>query len=225
MQVPERKLHRYLSAISERADVRVGSPLPLGTQETCGGVNFSIFSRYASRVQLELFDHPEDAKATRIIELDPARTALETSGTPGWQESLSVSSMRTAWTALMSPVKAIVSISTDSCLIRSRQRFRGYLVWDFASARGYDPSAPGKDLTPSTRDNSASMPKCVLIDQPSIGKRIDRFGTLGRRPSSTRRMFGASRFIRAPAWIIREPTGASWKSFLISRTSESPPWS
>lgn len=126
MQVPERKLHRYLSAISERADVRVGSPLPLGTQETCGGVNFSIFSRYASRVQLELFDHPEDAKATRIIELDPARTALETSGTPGWQESLSVSSMRTAWTALMSPVKAIVSISTDSCLIRSRQRFRGY---------------------------------------------------------------------------------------------------
>ena len=46
---------------------------PLGTQETGGGVNFSIFSRYASRVRLELFDHPEDAVPCRIIDLDSAR--------------------------------------------------------------------------------------------------------------------------------------------------------
>ena len=48
-------------------------PLPLGTQETSGGVNFSLFSRHASRVRLELFEHPEDAMAARRIELDPAR--------------------------------------------------------------------------------------------------------------------------------------------------------
>ncbi|MFZ0640000.1 MAG: hypothetical protein WA020_09965 [Candidatus Acidiferrales bacterium] len=57
----ERELHDYVSEISEHADVRSGSPLPLGNQETGGGVNFAIFSRYASRVRLELFDHPEDA--------------------------------------------------------------------------------------------------------------------------------------------------------------------
>ena len=57
----ERELHGYISEISERADVRAGSPLPLGTQETGGGVNFALFSRYASRVRLELFDHPKDA--------------------------------------------------------------------------------------------------------------------------------------------------------------------
>ena len=34
MKTPERELHDYISEISERADVRAGSPLPLGTQET-----------------------------------------------------------------------------------------------------------------------------------------------------------------------------------------------
>jgi hypothetical protein len=72
-KTPERKLHDYISEISERTDVRMGSPLPLGTRETGGGVNFAIFSRYASRVRLKLFDHPEDATPTRIIDLDSAR--------------------------------------------------------------------------------------------------------------------------------------------------------
>ena len=31
-----------------------------------------FFSRNASRVRLELFDHPEDAIAARVIDLDPA---------------------------------------------------------------------------------------------------------------------------------------------------------
>jgi hypothetical protein len=45
MKTPQRELHDYISEISERADVRAGSPLPLGTQERGGGVNFAIFSR------------------------------------------------------------------------------------------------------------------------------------------------------------------------------------
>ena len=67
-----RDLHDDLSRISERADVRAGSPLPLGTQETEGGVNFAIFSRNASRVRLELFDYAEDSVPARLIDLDPA---------------------------------------------------------------------------------------------------------------------------------------------------------
>ncbi len=48
-----------------------GSPLPLGTQETAGGVNFALFSRHASRVRLELYDQPTDATPARAIDLDP----------------------------------------------------------------------------------------------------------------------------------------------------------
>ena len=73
MKTPQRELRDYISEISDRVDVRAGSPLPLGIQERGGGVNFAIFSRYASRVRLELFDHPEDAAPARIIDLDSAR--------------------------------------------------------------------------------------------------------------------------------------------------------
>ncbi|MGA3115990.1 MAG: hypothetical protein ABSF90_16330 [Syntrophobacteraceae bacterium] len=61
MKTPKCELHDYIPEISERTDVRLGFPLPLETREMGEGVNFSIFSRNASRVRLELFDHPEDA--------------------------------------------------------------------------------------------------------------------------------------------------------------------
>jgi glycogen operon protein len=77
MKMPQRELHDYISEISERADIRVGSPLPLGTEDRGGGVNFAIFGRNASRVRLELFDHPEDAAPTRVIDLDSARRAAK----------------------------------------------------------------------------------------------------------------------------------------------------
>jgi len=70
MKAPQRELHDYISEVSERADSRVGSPLPLGTQEMGGGVNFALFSRNATRVRLELFDHAEDAVPARAFQLD-----------------------------------------------------------------------------------------------------------------------------------------------------------
>ena len=71
LTTPERPLHDYLAEVSERTDVQVGVPLPLGTYTRGEGVNFAFFSRHASRVRLELFDHPEDASAARVIDLDP----------------------------------------------------------------------------------------------------------------------------------------------------------
>src|SRR5665811_1357490 len=73
MKTAQRELRDYISEISEHSDVRTGSPLPLGIQENGGGVNFAIFSRYGSRVRLELFDHPEDAAPARVIDLDSTR--------------------------------------------------------------------------------------------------------------------------------------------------------
>ena len=66
----QRDLHDYISDVSQRSDVRAGSPLPLGTQEMAGGVNFAVFSRNATRIRLELFDHAEDAAPARAFELD-----------------------------------------------------------------------------------------------------------------------------------------------------------
>jgi glycogen operon protein len=60
MNTPERPLHNYLKDISERTGVRVGTALPLGTFQRKGGVDFAVFSRHATLVQLELFDLPVD---------------------------------------------------------------------------------------------------------------------------------------------------------------------
>src|SRR5450756_192672 len=69
----ERPLRDRVTEVSDLTDVRVGAPLPLGTYALDEGVNFALFSRHASRVRLELFDHSEDATAARVIDLDPAR--------------------------------------------------------------------------------------------------------------------------------------------------------
>jgi len=48
-----------------------GRSFPLGATVLGGGVNFSVFSREASRVDLLLFDDPAAAHPARVIELDP----------------------------------------------------------------------------------------------------------------------------------------------------------
>ncbi len=48
-----------------------GQPYPLGATFTPQGVNFSLFSRHSTGLELLLFDDVDDAQASRIIPLDP----------------------------------------------------------------------------------------------------------------------------------------------------------
>ena len=166
MQSPPRELHDYISKTSDRADVRGGSPLPFGTEERDGGVNFAIFSRHASRVRLEFFAHPEDAAPSRTIDLDAKRNRTG----DVWH----------VW------VKGIVSGQLYGYRVDGpyepgkghRFNFNRLLLdprataissrppWDFPSALGYDPSAPEKDLVLSKLNNAGSMPKCVFVNDP-----------------------------------------------------------
>jgi glycogen operon protein len=166
MKTRKPELHDYIPEISERVDVRAGFPLPLGPWEMGGGVNFSIFSRNASRVRLELFDHPEDPAPARVIDLDSAHNrtgdvwhvwvegigpgqlyAYRMDGPyePGEGHRFNFNKL------LLDPHAAAISPLPP---------------WDFASARGYDPTAPEQDLAPSKLDNSRSMPKCVFVNEP-----------------------------------------------------------
>jgi glycogen operon protein len=165
-KTPQLNLPDYISKISEHADVRAGSPMPLGAHESDDGVNFAIFSRYASRVRLEFFNHPEDAAPARAIDLDSARNRTG----DVWH----------IW------VKGIASGQFYAYRVDGpyepnkghRFNFRKLLLdpfasaisqqpsWDFEAALGYDPSSPGKDLTPSKLDNAKTMPKCVFVNDP-----------------------------------------------------------
>jgi glycogen operon protein len=52
--------------------VVVGRSSPLGASVVEGGVNFSLFSRTASGVELLFFDREDDAVPSRVVRIDPA---------------------------------------------------------------------------------------------------------------------------------------------------------
>jgi glycogen operon protein len=59
-------------AVCAAADASKGGlSFPLGATVLADGVNFSVFSREASRVDLLLFDDPAATRPARVIELDP----------------------------------------------------------------------------------------------------------------------------------------------------------
>src|SRR5215471_20484840 len=55
------------------ATIRCGSSCPLGATLSPEGVNFSVFSKSATRVELLLFDDVQAAQPARVIRLDPRR--------------------------------------------------------------------------------------------------------------------------------------------------------
>src|SRR5215471_12972020 len=51
----------------------IGHSAPLGSTVCEGGVNFSVFSRKATGVELLFFDREDDARPQRVISIDPAK--------------------------------------------------------------------------------------------------------------------------------------------------------
>jgi len=160
-----RPLHEYGREVRERTDVRVGVPLPMGTYARGNGTNFSLFSRYASRVRLELFDHPDDAAAARVIDLDPARNRTG----DVWH----------VWIEGIRPGQ-LYAYRVDGPYQPTdghRFNFNKLLLdpfataisrlptWEFGQARGYDLSVSDGDSVCSTVDNAGAMPKCVFTQE------------------------------------------------------------
>jgi isoamylase len=165
MKSAERPLHDYVAEVSEHTGVRRGAPLPLGTHESVGGVNFALFSRHASRVRLEFFDQAADVKPARVIDLDPTRNCTGDVWHV-WVEGI--------------PSGQLYGYRVDGLYQpREGQRFNFNKLlldpfataisslpdWDFGLARGYDLAEPERDLVYSTVDDAGAMPKCVFTHE------------------------------------------------------------
>ena len=161
----ERPLHEYVAQVSAKTDVQVGVPLPLGTCSLGEGVNFAFFSRHATHVRVELFLHPEDATPTRAIDLDPVRNRTG----DVWH----------VWLQGIRPGQ-LYAYRVDGPYRPNdghRFNFNKLLLdpfataitllptWNFAPARGYDPTAPDADSVCSQIDDAGVMPKCVLTNE------------------------------------------------------------
>ena len=60
-----------LEHLGSAADYGQGRSFPLGATAYRDGVNFSVFSKHSSGVELLLFNHADDASPSRVIELEP----------------------------------------------------------------------------------------------------------------------------------------------------------
>src|SRR5690349_1625034 len=59
------------SATPARLEVTAGRPQPLGATPDADGVNFSIYSEFATTVELLLFESPEAPRPHQVIVFDP----------------------------------------------------------------------------------------------------------------------------------------------------------
>ena len=161
----ERPLYDYIAEVCECTEIRRGTPLPLGSSESEGGVNFAFFSRNANRVRLELFDRSTDATPTRKIDLDPVRNRTG----DVWH----------IWVDEIRPGQLYAYRVDGPYQPRDGHRFNFNKLlldpfataisplpdWDFGPARGYDPFASEKDMVCSKVDNAGVMPKCVFTHE------------------------------------------------------------
>lgn len=165
LTTPERPLHEYLADVCERSDVRVGMPLPLGAYARGEGVNFAVFSRHASRVRLELFDHPRDATAARVMDLDPVRHRTGNVWHV-WIEGIRPGQLYGYRVDGPYQPKDGHRFNFNKLLLDpSATALSPWPDWEFGPARGYDPSAPERDVGCSTVDDAGAMPKCVFTQE------------------------------------------------------------
>jgi isoamylase len=134
----------------------------LGAHAAEGGVNFALFSRHATCVRLELFEHADDAAPSRVVDIDPLRNRTG----DVWH----------VWIEDIRPGQLYAYRVDGPYQPESGHRFNfnkllldpfataiaPTLHWDFGPARGYDPTAPDPDLTCSSVDDAGAMPKCVF---------------------------------------------------------------
>jgi isoamylase len=157
----ERPLRGLMAEVDECADVRRGAPLPIGTEQVEGGINFALFSRQASRVRLELFGSSRDGAPVKVVDLDPVHHRTGDI----WH----------VWVGGIGPGQLYAYRVDGPYDPMQGHRFNVHKLlldpfataitqlphWDFGPARGEEASADGA-MVRSTLDDAGAMPKCVF---------------------------------------------------------------
>jgi isoamylase len=154
--------------------IEIGRPIPSGAYHRHGGVNFSLFSRHATRVWLELFDRPEDSEPALAIELDPLRHRTGDMWHV-WIKGITYGQLYAFRVdGPYAPDEGHRFNSRKLLFDPYSTALHGTSRWDLNRALGFDSTSPLKDLTPSLENNSGCTPKCLLTDY--------RFDWDGERP-------------------------------------------
>ena len=151
-----------LNAPYESGEIRSGTPLPWGARQRGDGVNFALFSRFATQVRLEFYENPNDHSASRVIDLDPVRNRT---GDVWHVWVQGIRSGQLYGYRVDGPYQPEVGhrFNANKLLLDPFAfAIAGVSDWNFAEARGYDSISNLNDLSFSKVDNAGSSPKCVF---------------------------------------------------------------
>jgi isoamylase len=161
-KLAERPLPEYLAEVRETSDVRRGFPLPLGARAFMDGVNFTLFSRYARRVRLELFADCTYPIPSRSIEFDPVRNRTGDIWHV-WIKGIEPGQVYAYRVDGPYEPAAGHRFNFNKLLLDPRATaITDVPAWNFDAARGYEVDPVNSGSRPSAVDNSVSMPKCVF---------------------------------------------------------------
>ncbi|WP_442485498.1 glycogen debranching protein GlgX [Aeoliella sp. SH292] len=177
-----------------------GQPSPLGPSITPEGVNFSLYSRTATGVDLVLFDHAEDATPSHVIPLDPVKNRAY----HYWYTRVSgIESGQLYGYRVRGPNTPAIGWRFDPAKILLDPYARGMVI-----PQSYRPRAaelPG--------DNAATAMKSVVVDTSTYDWEGD---TPLRRPSSRTTIYEmhVRGFTRHPSSGVPEATRGTFAGLI-----------
>ena len=143
-------------------------PLPMGGTHLQGdGVNFVLFSRRATCVHLEFYQHPDDSTPTRVIDLD---TLNHRTGDIWhiWVRGIAVGQLYGYRIDGPYQPEDGHRFNPNKLLLDPYARaIAGVTSWNFSAARGYDSCSRLADQSFSTVDNAGTTPKCIITRDQS----------------------------------------------------------
>ncbi|HUC35689.1 MAG TPA: glycogen debranching protein GlgX [Acidimicrobiales bacterium] len=138
-----------------------GSPFPLGATWDGEGVNFALFSEHATGVELCLFDSASDEKPSTTVPMPSATDRVWhcylPDARPGTLYGYRVEGPYTPDEGhRFNPAKLLLDpyAKATSGTFRWSDELYGYKVGD-----------PARDASFDDRDSTASMPRCMVVDQ------------------------------------------------------------
>jgi glycogen operon protein len=129
----------------------LGRPQPLGATIAAGGVNFSLFSENATKVELLLFQDPGDLQSAQVIEM-PAPTLFY------WHVQVDGLPANTAY------AYRVYGPGGDAETERSGHRFNGNKVLIDPYARGNIDTLWNANAAKDATDNAATSMRSIVID-------------------------------------------------------------
>ena len=190
--------------------LNLGASDPLGATVHRNGVGFSLFSRYASSVDLLFFDHEDDAQPACVITIDP-----ETNRTYHYWH-LFVPGIKPGQIygyRVHGPFDPARGLRFDPSKVLLDPYGRGVVV-----PKKYD-----REVACQPGDHTAAAMKNVVIDPAPTTGRATHPSRLHRpRPSSTRCTYVVSRATPARASLLKSPehiAASSRKSPIFSNSA------